>query len=184
VRFFDPWSFLSWHTDQASKAAKPANLPLRSAIDRRPVSSISGFSNSPSSSTPSPLNAADSSGDTPKLLLNRLAAAVAEVVSGVASAPLPAHLTSPELLAKVCVMRLDDFAGAGLLVTLWSEVLQDRLIFASDNAQVDPGELRPVYRAHELRMLPTLTDPSELRRLHSVKKMFRGAITRQPALRR
>jgi hypothetical protein len=74
-------------------------------------------------------------------------------------------------------MRLDDFARAGLVVTVWSKVLGERIILASDNARVDPGELRTVYRARELRALLGLSDPAELRRIHEVKRTFRGTIT-------
>jgi hypothetical protein len=77
-------------------------------------------------------------------------------------------------------MRLDDFACAGLVVTVWSEVLGERVTFASDNARVDPGELRPVYRARELRALLGLSDPGELRRIHAVKRTFRGSISDSP----
>ena len=56
-------------------------------------------------------------------------------------------------------------------------MLGEQIIFASDNAAVDPGELRPVYRAHELRVLLGLRDPGELRRIHELKKTFRGTIT-------
>ena len=105
-------------------------------------------------------------------IVRRLVApAVADAMGGVSPAP------PSELVAEVCAMRLDDFAGAGLVVTINSEVLGERVIFASDNALLDPGELRPVYRAHELRALLGLRDPGELRRIHEVKKTFRGTIT-------
>ena len=50
-------------------------------------------------------------------------------------------------------------------------------MFASDDARVDPGELRTVYRAHELRVLLGLTTPRELRRVHEVKRLLRGSIS-------
>jgi hypothetical protein len=81
------------------------------------------------------------------------------------------------LAAEVCTMRLEDFASVGLVVEVWSERLGEEVIFASDNARVDPGELRTVYRAHELRVLFGLRDPRELRRIHEVKSTFRGTIT-------
>jgi hypothetical protein len=83
-------------------------------------------------------------------------------------------------VAEVCAMRLDDFARAGLVVTVWSNVLGERIILASDNARVDPGELRPIYRARELRALLGLRDPAELRRIHEIKRTFRGTITDNP----
>jgi hypothetical protein len=84
------------------------------------------------------------------------------------------------LVAEVCAMRLDDFARAGLVVTVRSELLGERIILASDNARVDPGELRTVYRARELRALLGLTDPGELRQIHAVKRTFRGSIADTP----
>ncbi|HEV3457812.1 MAG TPA: hypothetical protein VHG32_14710 [Thermoanaerobaculia bacterium] len=42
---------------------------------------------------------------------------------------------------------------------------------------MDPGEPRTVYRAHELRVLLGLTAACELRRIHEVKRTFRGTIT-------
>lgn len=62
------------------------------------------------------------------------------------------------------------------MVTVSSQVLSERVILASDNAIVDPGELRPVYRARELRVLLGL-GTGELRRIQEVKKTFRGTIT-------
>jgi hypothetical protein len=64
-----------------------------------------------------------------------------------------------------------------LVVEVWSAVLKEAAVFASDDARVDPGELRTVYRAHELRVLLGLTTPRELRRVHEVKRLFRGTIT-------
>ncbi len=81
------------------------------------------------------------------------------------------------LTAEVCAMRLEEFARAGLVVEVWSSVLDEAVVFASDDARVDPGELRTVYRAHELRVLLGLTTPRELRRVHEVKRLFRGSIT-------
>jgi hypothetical protein len=82
-----------------------------------------------------------------------------------------------QLIAEVCAMRLEDFARAGLVVEVWSTVLDEAVVLASDDARIDPGEQRTVYRAHELRVLLGLTTPQELRRVHEVKKLFRGTIT-------
>lgn len=107
----------------------------------------------------------------PEIVRRLVAPAVADAMDGVSPDP------PSELMAEVCAMRLDDFAGAGLVVTVNSEVVGEQVIFASDNALLDPGELRPVYRAHELRALLGLRDPAELRRIHELKKTFRGTIT-------
>jgi|SRR5580693_656745 hypothetical protein len=106
-------------------------------------------------------------------LLRQLAGvpAVADGLGGVKEA------RASLLAAEVCAMRLDDFAHAGLVAEVWSEILREEIVFASDNALLDPGEERPVYRSHELWVLFGLTDPRELRRIHEVKRTFRGTIT-------
>ncbi len=81
------------------------------------------------------------------------------------------------LTAEVCAMRLEEFARAGLVVEVWSAMLDEAVVFASDDARVDPGELQTVYRAHELRVLLGLTTHRELLRVHEVKRFFRGSIT-------
>jgi hypothetical protein len=109
----------------------------------------------------------------PKLL--RLVAlalpAVGDALGGVAP-------VQPSLLAaEVCAMPLADFAQASLVIEVWSRVLEEAIVLASDHARLDPGELRPVYQARELRVLLGLNAPGELRRVHEVKKLFRGTIT-------
>jgi hypothetical protein len=97
--------------------------------------------------------------------------AVADALGGVAEA-------SPSLLAgDPCAMGLEEFARAGLVVEVWSEVLGEAVVLASDDAWVDPAELRVVYRARELRVLLGLMGARELRRIHEVKRTFRGTIT-------
>lgn len=102
-------------------------------------------------------------------VLRLLRPAVADALGGV-------HEARPSLLtAEVCVMPLDDFAGAGLVVEVWSERLGEVVLFASDNTAIDPGERRCLYRASELR--ETLRfDAASLRRVHEVKRLFRGTI--------
>jgi hypothetical protein len=114
----------------------------------------------------------------PELVRHLTAPAVADPLGGVSPVlPCERAAAPSALVAEVCAMRLDDFARAGLVVAVWSEVLSERVIFASDNAVVDPGELRPVYRARELRVLLGMTNPDELRAVNNVKKTFRGTIT-------
>ena len=85
-----------------------------------------------------------------------------------------------EVAAGVAVdirnMSLREFARAALVVVVWSEVLGERVVLASDNAIIDPGERRGVvYRAEELQEL--LACPAEeLRTIHTVKRIFRGRI--------
>lgn len=82
------------------------------------------------------------------------------------------------IAADVCAMRLSEFANAGLVVAVRSEVLGEVVVFASDNALLDPGERRTVYRAAELRALTDLAslDPDELRQIHRAKRTFKGTI--------
>jgi hypothetical protein len=113
-------------------------------------------------------------------------ATVADAMGGVSPAGQcdDPSATAPELAAEVCAMRLDHFAQAGRVVTVWSELLRELVIFASDNAIVDPGELRTIYRASELRVLLGLANPRELRQVHAVKRTFRGNITDAPQVGR
>ncbi len=76
-------------------------------------------------------------------------------------------------------LSLDQLAKAGLIVRVHSTVLGGDVLFVSDNvpeAIVQRQEL-PVYRAHELRKLAVLQpEPRALRRLHEVKRVFKGTI--------
>jgi hypothetical protein len=101
----------------------------------------------------------------------RAAGRVADVLGGVQ----PAHESTAE--ETVCEMQLAVFSTARLVVEVWSYLLGEVVVLASDNARLDPGELRPVYRSHELLVLLGLNNPRELRRIHEVKKTFRGTIT-------
>ncbi len=102
-------------------------------------------------------------------ILRFLRPAVADALGGVRRA-------RPSLLAAdVCAMPLNDFARAGLVVEVWSERLGEIVLFASDNAVTDPGERRCLYRVAEL--WETLRfDAVSLRRVHQVKRLFRGTI--------
>jgi hypothetical protein len=91
---------------------------------------------------------------------------------------LPGGVTEPRqsaLIAEVVAMTLDEFAQAGLVVEVESRVLDEIVLFASDNAILDPGERRVVYRAQELREVLQYR-PEDLRFVHNVKKVFGGTI--------
>ena len=91
---------------------------------------------------------------------------------------LPGGVTEAKrslLAAEVVAMRLSEFARARLVVTVHSAVLNETVVFASDNSRVDPGEQRVVYRAAELRELLGLS-AKELRSVHRTKKLFGGSI--------
>ena len=80
-------------------------------------------------------------------------------------------------LAEVCVMPLEKFGRARLRVVVYSKVLGEEVLFASDNATVDPGERRVVYRAAELRELVRIgADEMELRSIHDAKRVFGGTV--------
>jgi len=72
-------------------------------------------------------------------------------------------------------MPLERFASARLVVAVTSEVLDGPILLASDNAILDPGERRPVYRAAEIRELLGLS-PKDLRQVHRVKVIFGGTV--------
>ena len=80
-------------------------------------------------------------------------------------------ITAAELLA----MPLSEFAEARRVVRVVSSVLGEVVIFASDNAVVDPGESLVVYRAVELRELIGLSE-EDLKTVHEVKRVFQGTI--------
>lgn len=97
---------------------------------------------------------------------------VAETLSGALEGP-EWPLTAEEVLR----MPLSEFAEAGLVVRVRAEVLDgEEVIFASNNALLDPGERSVTYRASELRQILGLA-PAELRSVHEAKRLFRGTVT-------
>lgn len=82
-------------------------------------------------------------------------------------------------LDAVAAMKLDDFAQAGLIVLVRSEVLSTDVLFVSDNVPESKLEGRPevVYRTHELKKLARVPpDPADLRNVHMVKEILGGTI--------
>lgn len=77
--------------------------------------------------------------------------------------------------AAVCSMPLSEFAQARLVVEVYSDVLAETVVFASDNARVDPGERRVVYRAAELHQLLEVS-AEDLRHIHLTKAIFGGSV--------
>lgn len=73
-------------------------------------------------------------------------------------------------------MSIEEFAQAGLIVTVDSAALGERVIFASDNAPVGEqlGGLT-AYRAAELTQLANMT-PEQLQNIHVLKKSFRATV--------
>jgi hypothetical protein len=82
---------------------------------------------------------------------------------------------SSVLAAEAVALSLSAFASARLVVEVRSAALDEVVLFASDDALLDPGERRVVYRAAELRELLGLSR-SDLRAVHAVKKLFGGSI--------
>ena len=98
-------------------------------------------------------------------------------------------------------LDLERFSQAGLVMTVWSSVLGERVIFASDNAELEHAELehaelektalgKPepgtgegavVYRAAELRRIWELRG-DDLRKIHEVKRVFGGLIVAEQGL--
>ena len=79
----------------------------------------------------------------------------------------------------VAAMKLDDFADAGLVVQVWSDVLGAEVLFVSNNVPEAKLKGRPevVYRAHELKKLARIPpDPAHLRTVHMVKEILGGTI--------
>ncbi|MCP3963419.1 MAG: hypothetical protein GY719_36750 [bacterium] len=77
-------------------------------------------------------------------------------------------------------MSLDEFADAGLVVQVRSEVLECDVLFVSDDVPESTLEDRPevIYRASELKKLARLPpEPAHLRDVHMVKEIFGGSIS-------
>ena len=82
--------------------------------------------------------------------------------------------SKPSLLAaEITAMSLAEFAVAGRVVGVVPQVLGEPVVFASDNAIVDPGERRVVYRAAELQELLGL-GPADLRVFFTTSRRFSG----------
>lgn len=81
---------------------------------------------------------------------------------------------------EIAAMRLSDFARAGLIARVRSNVLGSEVLFVSDNVPETAleGTDLPVYRAAELRKLAILRPPPRtLQVVHDVKTIFNGVIT-------
>ena len=89
--------------------------------------------------------------------------------------PLPPPETEVFWPSRILTMTYREFKNAGLVVTVVSRLIGERVIFASDNADVGKTPL-VVYRASELLHLAGL-DGATVRTLHAAKKTFNGEIT-------
>lgn len=99
-----------------------------------------------------------------------------------ASPPLPPAEPSPEKEvfwpSRILSMTYREFKTAGLVVTVDSKLIGERVVFASDNADAPKTSL-VVYRATELLHLAGL-DGETVKKLHAAKKLFNGEITESP----
>lgn len=73
------------------------------------------------------------------------------------------------LAAETLTMWLPDFARARRVVEVRSDLLDEVVVLASDDAVLDPGERRVVYRAAELQAMTGLT-PQEFQTVHAAKR--------------
>jgi len=77
--------------------------------------------------------------------------------------------------AALLEMPLSQFAQSGICREIHSKVLDERVIFAADNAEVPEDTPLIVYRAAEMREINGAS-PEMLRAAHQVKKAFDGEI--------
>ena len=92
--------------------------------------------------------------------------------------PAPPALVAVPGFQPVEEMTLEDFSHAGLVVRVRSRLLEEEVLFVSDNVKdLEAEDELVVYRAGELRRLVLL--PVEcLRTVHRVKKLFSGTVTK------
>jgi hypothetical protein len=76
---------------------------------------------------------------------------------------------SRQIPASVEEMSLADFATSGLIRKAESKVLGETVLWAADNAEVDPEMDLVAYRAYELKELDGMP-PEQLRCIHVFKK--------------
>jgi len=80
---------------------------------------------------------------------------------------------------QIAAMSLPEFARAGLVARVKSDILDDEVVFASDNVPAESlrGLGSVVYRARELAELAACPPGSDaLRIAHEVKRALGGSI--------
>ena len=84
--------------------------------------------------------------------------------------------SSPCLTVRdVAALPLARFATSRLVLEVRSDALGEVVLLASDDALIDPGETRTIYRAAELLELLGLSADS-LREVHQIKRTFGGSV--------
>lgn len=119
----------------------------------------------------------------PAPLLASLQDHKAEILSNLRQRPTVASAVAgslegqdmPATAADIAEMPLERFQSAGLTSPFFLTVLGEEVVFASDNAFLDPGERRVVYRAAELWHTATM-QPETLRTMHERKRVFGGTV--------
>lgn len=93
-----------------------------------------------------------------------------------AQTPEPLTFTTPPpALDQVEDMTLSDLAHGTVAVTLWSEVLQDKILLVPDGYRRKAGD--PVtYTAHEIDVLASMESDEKRRELHKAKKLMGGKV--------
>jgi len=77
--------------------------------------------------------------------------------------------------SRVEEMHLRDFINAELVIYVWSDLLNETVVFASDNAVVSKNVLDVVYRTSELIKL--IENPGQdLSVIHKAKRLLKGRI--------
>jgi hypothetical protein len=72
-------------------------------------------------------------------------------------------------------MTLSELAHGDQAVTMWSEVLQDKILLVPDGYRRKPGD--PVtYTAHEIDVLASMKSDENRREIHKVKKLMGGIV--------
>ena len=93
-------------------------------------------------------------------------------VAGALPGPIK-PLQSPSLGADILSLPLRQFAKTTHVIDVASDTLKDDIVLAGDDAVIDPGEQRVVYRAHELCELAGCS-PEELCQIHTIKRQYGG----------
>lgn len=86
----------------------------------------------------------------------------------------------PECHAEVATMRLEELRSAGLVIEIYSSLLEDRFLLVSDGVEVPSEEKRACYSVAEMEGLLGL-DAEELKAIHAVKRRFRCVLTVEDA---
>lgn len=105
---------------------------------------------------------------------------IVELIQRRPPAPDEDPAEQPVKVERIATMTLGEFAQAGLIARVRSNILGCEVLFVSDNVSeiALEGNDLPVYRAAEMRKLAILRPrPRALQCIHDVKTIFHGVIT-------